>query len=70
MLRGKHEPLEGEWGDTRLVVAKWPNAEIAKQFWNSDEYQELKKIGEGTGDFRIMLVEGLERSDSEEPNSK
>lgn len=60
VLGGKHETLEGEWGDTRLVMHKWPNAEMAKQFWDSDEYQELKKIRQGTGDFRIMLVEGLD----------
>ena len=60
VLGGNHEPLEGEWEDTRLVMHKWPNAEMAKQFWDSVEYQELKKIREGTGDFRIMLVEGLD----------
>eukprot|EP01083_Nonionella_stella_P182769 658484_1 len=47
VLGGKHEPLEGEWEDTRLVMHKWPNAEMAKQFWDSGEYQELKKIREG-----------------------
>eukprot|EP01083_Nonionella_stella_P088118 245396_1 len=66
VLGGKHEPLEGEWEDTRLVMHKWPNAEMAKQFWDSVEYQELKKIREGTGDFRIMLVEGLDAASIEE----
>lgn len=68
VLGGKHEPLEGEWGETRIVMHKWPNAESAKQFWNSEEYQELKKVREGTGDFRIMLVEGLDRSDLKGPD--
>ena len=30
------------------------------EWWDSDEYQLIKKIREGTGEFRIMLVEDLE----------
>jgi len=66
ILGGRHESLEGEWEDTKLVVHKWPNATMAKKFWNSEEYGEIKKGREGTGEFRIMLVEGLEVSDLEE----
>ena len=63
ILGGDHEPLEGDWGETRIVLHKWESTAQAKEFWNSDEYQELKKLREGTGDFRIMLVEGLEKED-------
>eukprot|EP00581_Thalassiosira_minuscula_P017679 CAMPEP_0183719988 /NCGR_PEP_ID=MMETSP0737-20130205/12738_1 /TAXON_ID=385413 /ORGANISM="Thalassiosira miniscula, Strain CCMP1093" /LENGTH=133 /DNA_ID=CAMNT_0025949783 /DNA_START=158 /DNA_END=559 /DNA_ORIENTATION=- len=66
VLGGNHEPLEGDWGETRLVLHKWPNAECARQFWNSEEYRELKDLREGTGDFRIMLLEGLDKSDLEQ----
>ena len=65
MLGGEHEALEGEWGDTRIVVHRWPNADAARRFWNSEEYAELRKVREGTGDFRIMLLEGLEKEDLE-----
>lgn len=68
VLGGRHEPLEGEWGETRLVLHRWPNAEMARRFWHSEEYREVKKGREGTGEFRVMLVEGLERGDLEEPN--
>ena len=70
VLGGEHEPLEGEWGSTRIVIHRWPNAEMARQFWNSDEYKELKKVREGTGDFRIMLLEGLKKSGMDECESK
>mmetsp|Transcript_44101 Transcript_44101/g.64815 ORF Transcript_44101/g.64815 Transcript_44101/m.64815 type:complete len:135 (-) Transcript_44101:359-763(-) len=63
VLGRRHEPLEGEWGETKVVLHKWPNAEMAKRFWESDEYREIKKIREGTGEFRIMMVEGLEKND-------
>lgn len=63
VLGGNHEPLEGDWGKTRMVLHKWPNATTAKEFWDSDEYQEVKKLREGTGEFRIMMLEGLEIDD-------
>jgi uncharacterized protein (DUF1330 family) len=65
VLGGRHEPLEGDWGETKVVLHKWPNAEMAKQFWDSDDYQEVKSIRDGTGEFRIMLVEGLDKEDLE-----
>ena len=63
VLGGQHEPLEGNWDTTRIVLHRWPSVDEAKKFWNSDEYQELKKLREGTGEFRIMLLEGLDMSD-------
>ncbi len=44
--------------ETKIVIQKWPNEEMAKRFWYSSEYAQLKKLREGTGIFRIMLVEG------------
>ena len=63
VLGGNHEPLEGDWDGTRVVLQRWPNATMAKSFWESEEYSEVKKLREGTGDFRVMLVEGLEKED-------
>ena len=66
VMGGTHEPLEGEWGATRIVMHRWPNAESAREFWHSEEYRELKKVREGTGDFRIILLEGLQRKELDE----
>lgn len=60
VLKGEQTPLEGKWNETRIVLQKWKSKEDALNWWNSDEYQQVKKIRKGTGDFRIMLVEGLE----------
>ena len=58
VLGGNHIPLEGDWGRTRLVVSRWPSTEAAKKFWDSEEYSMAKPLREGTGEFKVMLVEG------------
>ncbi len=58
-LAGSSEVLEGDWGATKVVLHRWPNMQAARDFWYSDEYQEAIKLREGTGTFRVMLVDGL-----------
>lgn len=60
VLGGQAETLEGEWGATRVVLHRWPDPESARAFWNSPEYQQAKSLREGTGHFRVMLVEGVQ----------
>lgn len=60
-IGGASEVLEGDWGDTKIVLHKWPDMQSARNFWNSDEYSEAKKIRAGTGTFRVMLVDGFTR---------
>ncbi|MDG2461810.1 MAG: DUF1330 domain-containing protein [Luminiphilus sp.] len=62
VLGGQQEPLEGEWGHTRLVMHRWPSAEQARAFWSSDAYAAAKPLREGTGEFRVMLVDGLQQT--------
>ena len=62
---GESESLEGEWGVTRIVLHKWPSMDAARKFWYSDEYTEAKKLREGTGTFRVMLVDGLKAGNLE-----
>ncbi len=61
VLGGEAESLEGDWGGVRLVLHRWPDRDTARRFWHSPEYRELKRLREGTGTFRVMLLEGLER---------
>ena len=58
VLGGEAEALEGDWGEERLVVHRWPDMATARRFWHSDEYREIKRLREGTGRFRVMLLEG------------
>jgi uncharacterized protein (DUF1330 family) len=62
VFRGEREALEGEFGDTRVVVSEWPSMQAARSFWHSDAYAEVRKLREGTGIFRVLLLESLDAS--------
>ena len=62
VLGGEQSSLEGEWGPTRVVMHRWPSADQARAFWQSDAYQAAKPLREGTGEFRVLLVDGLKRT--------
>ena len=53
------EFLEEKWGgdDMSLVISEWPDKASAKAWWESDEYQEAKKLREGIGTFQVLLIE-------------
>ena len=40
---GATETLEGDWKPKRLVVLEFESVQRAKDWWNSQEYRELKK---------------------------
>ena len=65
VLGGAQEALEGDWGDVRLVVHRWPDMARARRFWNSPEYAEVRKLREGAGEFRVMLLEGRQKEELE-----
>ena len=56
-MRGAVDQLEGKPDNRKIVVSEWPSMEVAHNFWNSDEYQELKKLRDGTADIDVYLVE-------------
>lgn len=52
------ELLEGEFGGgASVVISEWPDKDAAKQFWNSPEYQEVKKLREGLAEVQVLLIE-------------
>ena len=55
------EVLEGDYTPPSYVISKWPNAEAARAFWTSPEYDVLRRarIDNGWGDFDVLLVTGL-----------
>jgi len=57
ILGGESRVLEGEWGATKLVMHEWPSLETAEAFWYSEEYQRIKPLRAGTGQFRVLLVD-------------
>lgn len=53
------EVFEGEPEIGSVVISKWPSKQAGQDFWNSDEYKKIVPLRAGTGDFHVMLVEGV-----------
>jgi uncharacterized protein (DUF1330 family) len=56
---GKTETLEGDWNPNRLVILEFPDAELAKKWWASEEYAPAKALRYRTANSKMLLVEGL-----------
>lgn len=55
------EVLEGDYTPPSYVVSKWANMQAARNFWNSEEYDVLRRarIDNEWGDFDVLLLQGL-----------
>jgi uncharacterized protein (DUF1330 family) len=56
---GKTEVLEGDWKPKRIVVLQFESAQHAKDWLNSEEYRELRKMRHRTARTNMILVEGV-----------
>ena len=56
---GRAATLEGPPAAGRLVVIEFPSFERAQAYYDSAEYQAIRKLRLGAATFRGMLVEGL-----------
>ena len=56
---GKMETLEGGWSPQRFVVLEFPNTELAKKWWSSEEYAPARAIRYATAKSKMILVEGF-----------
>ena len=56
---GARTILEGKFDGNRLVVVEFPSAEIARTFYDSNEYQAAREKRIGAADFDMVLVEGV-----------
>ena len=57
VMRGQCVQLEGADDSRKIVVSEWPSMAAAERFWNSPEYEELKRLREGAADVHVYLVE-------------
>ena len=55
---GATETLEGDWKPKRLVVLEFESVQRAKDWWNSQEYREPKKMRQRTAHAKMIVVEG------------
>lgn len=47
------------WTPTRMVIIRFPSAEQANKFYDSDEYQDVLGISKQSSKRTIVVVEGL-----------
>jgi uncharacterized protein (DUF1330 family) len=58
IVYGKQEALEGKAPDG-MVLIEFPNAEAAKAWYYSDDYQAAIKDRQLAADYRCIMVEGF-----------
>ena len=54
---GKADLLEGSPAPERVVVIEFPNADSARRWYFSEEYQQALKIRQANSTSRLILVE-------------
>ena len=57
---GEFVVLEGDWRPSRLVMLEFEDLEAAKRWYESEVYQEAKKLREGAASFRAVAVQGID----------
>lgn len=55
---GNADLLEGTPEPARVIVIEFPDAETARRWYRSDEYQQALKIRQANSTARVILVEG------------
>ena len=56
---GKAENLEGDWQPNRIVILEFESVEKAKQWLDSEEYQEAKALRHKYASSNAIVVEGV-----------
>ena len=56
---GKTDVLEGDWNPKRLVIIEFPNAERARQWYDSPEYAAARALRQATSTGSLVLIEGV-----------
>ncbi len=57
---GEVAVLEGDWEPSRLVILEFEDLGAAKRWYESDVYQEVKRLREGAARLRVVAVQGVE----------
>ncbi len=55
----KAEVLEGEWHGTQTVLLEFESVEAAREWYNSDAYQEAAKLRQAAADCNGVILHGL-----------
>jgi uncharacterized protein (DUF1330 family) len=55
----KPEVLEGEWHGTQTVLLEFESVEAAREWYNSDAYQEAAKLRQAAAECNGVILHGL-----------
>ena len=56
---GELAVLEGDWRPSRLVVLEFEDLEAAKRWYDSERYQQARRLREGAARIRMVAVQGV-----------
>jgi uncharacterized protein (DUF1330 family) len=57
---GELTVLEGDWEPSRLVLLEFPDLPAARRWYESEVYQEAKKLRDGVARLRMVAVQGVD----------
>jgi uncharacterized protein (DUF1330 family) len=57
---GELAVLEGDWQPSRLVILEFADLAAAKRWYESEAYQQAKKLREGAAHLRVVAVQGVD----------
>jgi uncharacterized protein (DUF1330 family) len=57
---GELAVLEGDWHPSRLVVLEFGDLAAAERWYESEGYQEAKKLRQGAAHLRMVAVRGVD----------
>jgi uncharacterized protein (DUF1330 family) len=44
--------------DMSVMISVWPSLERIQQFWTSIDYQTVRELRSGTGEFHVLAIDG------------
>ena len=56
---GEYKSLEGKWDYTRNVIIEFPTYEKALEWYNSDEYNQIKNLRLNNTEGNLIIIKGV-----------
>ncbi len=56
---GLTEVVEGTTNKTRVVIVEFPSMDVARNFYDSPEYQQARELRLGVSEAQFILVDGV-----------
>jgi uncharacterized protein (DUF1330 family) len=60
VTQGIPEAIEGTLLFKQAVLFEWPSRNDLLEYWNSEEYTEIKKLREGAAEFQAVVIEDIQ----------